>query len=226
MIFIDFDQEIIQAKVGYAEINLGGVLQMSASMAFTKRSGEQVTLSNGETTTVTTMAIGINDANAFLGVPTIVDGLPRGYFYDSNGDDRIDEADEVNTGAIGMVIEDLDLGLLIAAETYISMERVSIGVYLAGRATINKIGLNGVPGVIMEARDIALEINLGARFSLDIGQIVKNWDLDAGDGITTVANGQVYLAANGTYWKYTGTDPKQFNLTDTFDPAAVGRAHV
>jgi hypothetical protein len=49
------------------------------------------------------------------------------------------------------------LGLLIAAETYISLERVSIGVYLAGRATVNKIGLNGVPGVVMEARDIALE---------------------------------------------------------------------
>ncbi|MFZ9626421.1 MAG: hypothetical protein ACO3AD_14260, partial [Burkholderiaceae bacterium] len=170
MVFIDFDSEIIQAKVGYAEINLGGVLQMSASMAFTKRSGEQVTLSNGETTTVTTMAIGINDANAFLGIP--VGG--HGYFYDSNGDDRIDEADDTNQSAIGLVIEDLDLGMVIAAETYISMTRVSIGVYLAGRATIKEIKLNGVPGVTMAVRDLALEINLGVRVSLNLGEIVKD----------------------------------------------------
>jgi len=101
MIFLDFTEEIIQAKVGYAEINLAGFVQLSASMAFTKRSGEQVTLSNGETTTVTTMAIGINDANAFLGIP--VGG--HGYFYDSNGDDRIDEADDTNQSAIGLVID-------------------------------------------------------------------------------------------------------------------------
>jgi hypothetical protein len=123
-----------------------------------------------------------------------------------------------------MVLEDLDLGLLIAAETYISMTRVSIGVYIAGRATINKIGLNGVPGVTMEARDIALEINLGARFSLDIGKIVKNWDLDAGDGITTVGNGQIYKAADASYWKYTGKDPKQFDLSSTFNPASLTAA--
>jgi hypothetical protein len=174
MVFIDFDEEIIQAKVGYAEINLGGVLQMSASMAFTKRSGERVTLSNGEETIVTTMAIGINDANAFLGVPTMVDGQLRGYFYDSNGDDRIDEEDDTNQSAVGLVIEDLDLGLLVAAETYFSLERVSIGVYIAGRATVNTIKLNGVPGVTMATRDVALEINTGVRVSLDIGEITKD----------------------------------------------------
>ncbi|MFM7567132.1 MAG: hypothetical protein ACKO8O_00325, partial [Betaproteobacteria bacterium] len=218
MVFIDFESDIIQAKVGYAEINLGGVLQMSASMAFTKRSGEQVTLSNGEKATVTTMAIGINDANAFLGIP--VGG--HGYFYDSNGDDRIDEADDTNQSAIGLVIEDLDLGLVIAAETYISLERINLGVYLAGRATVQEIKLNGIPGVTLAARDIALEINVGARVSMDLGKIVRSWDYDAGVGSKVMQTGNLVRTADGSFWKYIGPNNlPAVDLTSSFDPAAL-----
>jgi hypothetical protein len=68
-VIFDFDGDIIQAKVAYAELNLAGFVQLSASMAFTKKSGEEVTLSNGEKTTVTTLAIGVNDANGSSAFP-------------------------------------------------------------------------------------------------------------------------------------------------------------
>ncbi|MDZ4123485.1 MAG: hypothetical protein U1E02_04800, partial [Hydrogenophaga sp.] len=169
-VFLDFDSEIIQAKVGYAEINLGGVLQMSASMAFTKRGAESITLNNGEQTIVTTLAIGINDANAFMGIP--VGG--KGYFYDSNSDGRIDESDEINAEAIGFVIQDLDLGLIVAKESVIRLTGIDMGVYLAGRATVEKVAFVGVPGVVAEARELAIEINTGARVSIDFGNFVRD----------------------------------------------------
>ena len=170
MVFLDFTEEIIQAKIGYAEINLAGFAQLSASMALTKRGSERVTLNNGEETIVTSLALGINDANAFIGIP--IGG--HGYFYDSNGDQRIDEHDQVNEQAVGLVIRDLDLGLVLAKELVIDTTGIDVGVYLAGRATVDAILLSGVPGAEAHADDLAIEINTGARFSLNIGQFVKD----------------------------------------------------
>ena len=127
-VIVDFNQEIVQAKVGYAQINLGGFLQLSASMAFTKKGSEQVTLSDGTQTTVTTLAIGINDAYGFVGV--------GGYWQDSNGDGRIDESDTPDTSAVGLAIENLDVGVVVAKELVISAEGVDVGVYLAAKATV------------------------------------------------------------------------------------------
>jgi len=195
-VFLDFTGEIIQVAIGYADINLAGFLQMSASMALTKKGSESVTLSNSKTTTVTTLALGISNANAFIGVPAIVNGEPRGYFYDSDGDGRIEgrsvydesgtliqgETDlsgenkvvGINESVIGLAIEHLDLGLVIAKESAITLEGIDIGVYLAGRATVQSIALVGVPGATLKAESIALEINIGTRFSLDFGQFVKD----------------------------------------------------
>ena len=195
-VFLDFTGEIIQVAIGYAEINLAGFMQMSASMVLTKKGSESVTLSNGTPTTVTTLALGISNANAFIGVPAIVNGEPSGYFYDSDGDGRIEgrsvydasgnltqgETDlsgekkvvGINESVIGLAIEHLDLGLIIAKESLISLEGINIGVYLAGRATVQSIALVGVPGATLKAESIALEINFGTRFSLDFGQFVKD----------------------------------------------------
>ena len=180
-VILDFDSEIIQAKVGYAQINLAGFIQLSASMAFTKRSGEPVTLSNGETTSVTSLAIGINDANGFIGIPSDVDGdgTLEGYFYDSTGDGRIDESDETNPGAIGLAIEDLDVGIIVAAEISFGLTGVDIGVYLAAQADIEMIGLVGIDGLSMEVNNLQLDINVGARFSLDIGEITRDEETGA-----------------------------------------------
>ncbi|MDP4842168.1 MAG: hypothetical protein NWR74_06260, partial [Burkholderiaceae bacterium] len=222
-VFLDFAEEVIQAEIGYADINLAGFMQMSASMAMTKKGSETVTLSNGEETIVTSLAIGINDANAFLGMPAKVEGQSgaylksddlltqlytvededlgyyrdeagqrvnsdgfllssdgsriasvQGYFYDSNADGRIDEDDAVNENAIGIVIEDLDVGLIVGKELVISAEGVDIGAYMAGRATVDYMGLNGVPGVTMQAEEMAIEINTGARFSLGVDQFEQD----------------------------------------------------
>ena len=138
---VDFDEEIIQAKVGYAQINLAGFVQLSASMAFTKKGSEQVTLSNGKTTTITSLAIGINDAFGFIG-----DGP---YWRDSNGNGRIEETDTPDTTAVGLAIEDLDLGVIVAKELVITAEGVDIGVYIAAKADVDSIKLVGIEDIIL-----------------------------------------------------------------------------
>jgi hypothetical protein len=173
-VVLDFDEEIIQAKVGYAEINLAGFMQLSASMAFTKKGSETVTLSNGDTTSVTSLAIGISNANGFIGVPSIVDGKPRGYFYDSNKNTKIEPTDLVNDKAVGLAVRNLNFGVVVAKELVIGLTSVDVGVYVAAQANIQEIGLVGVDGVTIKATNLSLDINTGARFSLDIGEITRD----------------------------------------------------
>ncbi|MFA7062277.1 MAG: hypothetical protein WC156_15845, partial [Pedobacter sp.] len=194
-VIMDFAGGIIQAKVAYAEINLAGFVQLSASMAFTLRNGEEVTLSNGEKTSITSLSIGISDANGFIGVPSDVAGYSakQGYFYDSNHDGRItssedknlngvldagedtnyngifDLGDQRNSGAIGLAIENLNIGVLVGAEIGIGADGLTVGVYLAAQASIDKIGLVGVDSVVLEAKGLMLDLNVGARFKLSTG---------------------------------------------------------
>ena len=175
-VILDFAEEIVQAKVGYAQIDLAGFVQLSGSMAFTKKGSERVTLSDGTETTITSLAVGINDAYGFIGV--------GGYWQDANGDGRIDETDAALPGgrdasAVGLAIEDLDLGVLLAKELVISAEGVDVGVYLAAQASVTSVGLVGIDDVVLTAEDLVLEINTGARFSLGIGQFVRDAETGA-----------------------------------------------
>jgi hypothetical protein len=137
-------------------------------MAFTLKAGDSVTLQNGEKTEVMSLALGINDAFGFIGV--------GGYWRDGNNDGRIDERDVpfVNTSAVGIALQDLDLGFIIARELIISTTRVSIGVYLAAKIRLEKLSLVGIPGVILEAKNMQIDLNLGFRVSLQFGQIIKD----------------------------------------------------
>ncbi|MEN9775556.1 MAG: hypothetical protein RL322_2626, partial [Pseudomonadota bacterium] len=167
-VIIDFEEMIVQAKIGYAAINVAGVLQLYASMAFTLKAGDAVTLQNGEKTEVMSLAFGINDAFGFIGV--------GGYWRDGNNDGRIDERDIpfVNTSAVGIALQDLDLGFIIARELIISTTRISIGVYLAAKIRLDKLGLVGIPGVVLEAENLQIDLNLGFRMSLQFGQLIKD----------------------------------------------------
>ncbi|MCU1533316.1 MAG: hypothetical protein JWO49_2887, partial [Arthrobacter sp.] len=162
----------------------------TASMAFTKKGSEEVTLSDGTHTTVTTLAVGINDAYGFIGI-----GGP--YWLDTNNDHRITEADQSATDptigrsqtAIGLAIEDLDLGVLLAKELVISADGVDIGVYLAAQAHVTDVKLVGVDKVTLDADDLLLEINTGARFTLGVNEVTQG-----ADGVVTYGNVSVAAA--------------------------------
>ena len=194
-VIIDFTGGIIQAKLGYVEVNLAGFVQLSGSMAFTLKNGEGVTLSNGEKTSVTSLSIGISDANGFIGVPSDVAGYSykQGYFYDSNKDGRItssedknkngildegedtnyngvlDLGDARNHGAIGLAIENLNIGLLLATEVSFGADGIAIGVYVAAQANIDYIGLVGVDSIVLNAKSLQFDLNIGVRFKISTG---------------------------------------------------------
>ncbi|MCX7257343.1 MAG: hypothetical protein NTZ64_11550, partial [Polaromonas sp.] len=154
-VLLDFSEEIIQAKVGYAQINLAGFVQLSASMAFTKKGSETVTLSNGEVTQVSTLAIGIADAYGFVGVGA--------YWKDTSGNGRIGAEDRADTSAVGLAIQNLNVGLVVARELKFGAAGLTVGVYIAAQADIQSINLVGVPDVTLQATGLRLDLNTGLR---------------------------------------------------------------
>ncbi|NBO55284.1 MAG: hypothetical protein EBU84_11980, partial [Actinobacteria bacterium] len=112
--------------------------------ATTGSTDSTVTLSNGQQTSVSSIAIGISNANGFVGIPSTVGGVPRGYFFDSDGDGRIEgrsvykngvlvrgesgpEGGGINEKAFGLAIEQLDLGLVIAREMVVGASGLDFG---------------------------------------------------------------------------------------------------
>ena len=160
-VLLDFAEEIIQAKVGYAQINLAGFVQLSASMAFTKKGSETVTLSNGEVTQVSTLAIGIADAYGFVGVGS--------YWRDTSGNGRIGAEDQPDTSAVGLAIENLNVGLIVARELVLAPAGLKIGLYLAAQADIQSVKLVGVPDVTLQATGLRLDLNTGVRTVISSG---------------------------------------------------------
>ncbi|MEO7578774.1 MAG: calcium-binding protein, partial [Massilia sp.] len=215
-VIIDFSEEIIQAKVGYAQIDLAGFVQLSASMAFTKKGAETVTLSNGEITTVTSLAVGINDAYGFIGT--------GGYWQDTNHDGRISEADTPDSSAVGLAIEDLDLGLVVAKELVIGLGGIKVGVYIAAQADIDMIGLVGIDGATMEARDLKLDLNTGMRATITTG-----YHHDAATGAVSYDGaGVTFGLTTIDFSKSSWTDPDQvvhpgyaIETGNPFEPAVL-----
>ena len=169
-VVLDFSTELIRMKIGYFEANVAdGIVQFSGSAEIALGPTQEVVLTDGSTETVRTLTLGMNDVNGFAGFGP--------YFEDTNGNGRIDENDTTRDSAIGLVLEDLDLGLVIMQ----NQDLFNPGFYLAAKMSITRIGLVGIPGVTMEATDMELKINLGA--SLESGLAVVDWaaSFPAGD---------------------------------------------
>ncbi|MGV2341018.1 MAG UNVERIFIED_CONTAM: hypothetical protein LVR18_45865 [Planctomycetaceae bacterium] len=65
---INFNSELIRAVVGYAELEVAGVVQLIASAAFVKGPTTTVTLTDGSEKNVATMSVGIANARGFQGI--------------------------------------------------------------------------------------------------------------------------------------------------------------
>ena len=175
--YLNFDQNIIQASIAYADINLGGVLQLTGSMAITLESAN-VVLAGDSTDTpvaVTTLGIGISNAYGFIGV-----GGP--YWTTANAG----QSDQVTTSTgngVGIAIDDLNVGVLIASELLIdtSTNSLTVGVFVAATVSLTDASLVGVDPSIATASfsNLVFELNTGAKATASTG------------AYTTDANGNV-----------------------------------
>jgi len=147
---MDFDSEVIQVKVGYLEIEVAGVIQLTGSGAFVKGPTREITLTDGSKKSVSIMTLGLNDVYGFAGI----DGP---YWTDSNGDGRIDESDSTDSDAIGLALEDVDAGLMF-------MQTISLSnpsMYYAGKMTVKSMELVGIDGITAGGNDLEVDFNLG-----------------------------------------------------------------
>jgi len=147
---LDFGEEIIQAKIGYAQGVIASALQVSGSLAFTKRGSETVTLSDGSKEEVMSLALGGTDIYGFFGASP--DGS---YWEDSNNDGFIDEKDTPNSG-VGMAIEDLDIGVVFMRGS----EVTDPSIYTGANIDLSSASLVGVgDAVTLEAKDLTFDLN-------------------------------------------------------------------
>ena len=148
-VVIDFSGELTRLVVGYAELSILGMLQLSGSFAFVKGPTMDVKLSDGSTKNVSIMSIGFNDIYAFAGLGP--------YWLDSNKDNRIDESDAPADDAIGLALENMDGGFMLMRST----DPLDLGVWLALSLSIQKVGLVGIPILTLEANSLKVEMNVG-----------------------------------------------------------------
>gem|GEM_PF-6700424 len=185
-IYLDFDNYWIEATIGYAEVSLGGAVQLAGSFTFAKGPKHTVKLTNGDEIEVATVTLGAANVNAFM-------GLNGPYHTDTNGDLLINDDDPINEDAVGLVMNNLDIGIVLATPTNL----LDLRAFLAAKASMDRIGLVGVPGITAEATDMEVAINLsaGAVFDLEVVDWTESfqdqdWDDDDvidGDGFAVPA---------------------------------------
>jgi hypothetical protein len=175
-LFLDYDKEIIGASIGYAELNIGGMLQVTGGISLAKKSTQTVTLSNDASTEVVSLDMSLNNVNGFIGYGE--------YFQDTNLNGRFDDNDVRNEDAVGLVLDNLNMGITLMWEALVTLDELAQGYYLAAHASVDRVGLVGVDGVSMEAYDMAFDFNAGVRMYL------------GGEQFEVYDNGMIFIASD------------------------------
>ncbi len=148
-IYIDFETLLVRAKTSWIQLDLFGVVSVQGSVAFALGPQETVLLGDGSSRTVTTMTVGANNVSAFIGY--------NGPYTNKNGTH--------NSSAIGIAIDDLDLGLFIGADI------LNPGAFIAADLSINSFGAVGIPNFTLTGT-LAVQLNVGASL-LSGGQAIN-----------------------------------------------------
>ncbi|MBT7430109.1 MAG: hypothetical protein HN783_09900, partial [Ilumatobacter sp.] len=179
-VYLAMDGPIIRAQ-GFVNLNLLDTVYVSGSVAFEWGGTEEVTLTDGtETTaatekTVTTMTIGAANVSGFVGSGgpywtdldgdqevswTDVNGNPTSTDTNSDGVVDANETSELNSDSVGFEVTDLDVGVMLGA----SIIPADLGIYLAGKLSVNSFGLVGIDSLTATgAFDVALNAGLGVE---------------------------------------------------------------
>ena len=118
-LIFDFESQLIRASAGQVKLIISDFVYLTGSFAFEMGPTYSMDINteasiggNGSVipdVEMRTITVGLSNVYAFVGMGP--------YFVDSNGDKVIDETDERSSDAIGVVIEDLDVGLMLMSPT-------------------------------------------------------------------------------------------------------------
>ncbi|KPK35956.1 MAG: hypothetical protein AMJ65_16940, partial [Phycisphaerae bacterium SG8_4] len=168
-VLLDFTDSVIKAY-GDVTVIIDNFVYVSGGFAFTK-GGDPVSVTvDGSSKTVNILTVGANDVNAFVGT-----GDP-----DSNGDGMFDSTDDpAGNGAIGLEINSLEFGLALLKPVSLA----DTSSYYALRATAEQIALVGVPGLILQADLLDVEINGASGPSSSATVPVVDFETSFGGGL-------------------------------------------
>src|SRR5262249_54281704 len=154
---LDFSGTILKAT-GLVTLSIGDFVYVSGNFGFEKGANiPSVNLTDGtngpghpETTAtnLSVLKIGASNVHAFVGL-----GGP--YWIDSNQDGKIDSTDlPATTGATGLVIDDFSFALALLKPASDPTRS-----YYALTADAKSIKLVGVPGLVLSADSVHVEVN-------------------------------------------------------------------
>ncbi|MCX8497180.1 MAG: hypothetical protein ORN51_13450, partial [Akkermansiaceae bacterium] len=152
-------------------------------------------------------AIGVSNAYAFVGLGP--------YFVDTNYNGKIDSDDKPDTNAMGLVIENLKMGLAFF-KPVLSNE---LPTFIAAKITADKVSLNIGSGndITMVATGVDVELNLGGPLIKGAAALLGNATIDF----------KKSFAANGGYAVQTdtsGSNPIKLDFTSELIRASVKNA--
>ena len=150
----DYTSTLQRVAIENAVLKIDSYLYVSGGLAFTRQLGLTVKLSDAAETerVVDAFAFGAGSVDLFAGES------PSDYFADTDGNDVIDELDDRPVGATGLVLENVDFGLLIMRPSGIHAA-FKATKYLALKATADFAGLVGIEDFKLSASGITVEYN-------------------------------------------------------------------
>ncbi len=161
-VMLSSSKEILAARAEDFTLAISDYLYVhGAGLALEKGPDQTVTLADGTTTKeVSVLTIGASNVDAFAGLGP--------YFIDSNNDGVIDGSDTPSSDAVGLAIENLDLGLAVMQSTDLTAVPTDpqaavdyVANYIALSATADRAALVGIEDVVTaELLDLTVEVNL------------------------------------------------------------------
>ena len=165
-----YDTPVIRAVAADINLDVFGVLALRGSIAFELGRTADVTLADGTLVTgVTTMTIGGANLLGFVGIDgpswqTDADGDVIWVDEDGNActpSATVDCEIVRNPDAIGLSIEDLDIGIFVGLKA----DPDAPAVYVAADVRVDAFGLVGLPDGFTLAGTLAIALNLGLMVS-------------------------------------------------------------
>ena len=141
---IDSSQRVPRANAADVTFQLSQFIYVRGSFAFENGATMTVPLVGGGNASVETMTIGTSGAHVFVGVS-------GPYWQDTNNSGGIDAGDTPSADAVGLALENVDVGLLVAKETtesspvkYTSLKVTATSARTVGMDAALTVVANGV----------------------------------------------------------------------------------
>ncbi|MEY4213406.1 MAG: hypothetical protein RL458_1632, partial [Pseudomonadota bacterium] len=176
---------------GHFEIDVGDSFALAGHLGFEKVIRE-VTLADGTQVRVNTLSFGGEGLRAFAGI--------NGPYWRDLNDDGIYSESEVNPASIGLALNNVSAGLVLASPVRGSAVNPELN-WTALKAAAGSVAIVGIPDVTIAARQVAVDLNLVDGVSPTVDADTRVIDFTAGAApfeVITGTNRRLTLDMPGT----------------------------